>query len=63
MMGAHPSDVWPPVAPHPCASLLAGMTGSANTQGAMTIKFRLTQIALSYLRIRDAPGLPPSQVK
>ena len=38
------------------------MTGTTNSQGEMTIKFRMTQIALSYMRISNAPGLPPSQV-
>jgi len=28
----------------------------------MTIRFRLTQIALSWLRMREDPGLPPQQV-
>ncbi|KAG1668879.1 hypothetical protein FOA52_016046 [Chlamydomonas sp. UWO 241] len=36
-----------------------GLTGIANSQGRNTIKFRLTQIALSYLRMRDDPTLDP----
>jgi hypothetical protein len=33
------------------------MLGGVNSQGRNTVKFRLTQIALSYLRIREEPSL------
>ncbi|GAX82045.1 hypothetical protein CEUSTIGMA_g9473.t1 [Chlamydomonas eustigma] len=39
-----------------------GLTGKTNVQGQFNLKFRLTEIALSYLRVREDPNLSPYQL-